>query len=98
MNENDILIGRYMGYQVPYTSSWDWLMMVGDRMEKDIIEGNWGLFEQFFSDELSAYDKFVNACKKRNSVEAVASILAFIDSLEHQDIEIVKKAKEYEGD
>lgn len=95
--EHDKIIGAYMGWQAPFTSSWDWLMMVGDRMEKDILEGNWGLFEPFFSDEMSAYDKFVDACKRRNHTQAVSSILEFINSLENQDIELIKKAKEYEG-
>ncbi len=88
------LISDFMGYQALFCDSWDWIMKVGDEMEKHILDGNWGLYEQFFSDEMRSYDYFERACKDRNRSNAILWVKTFIEALEHQDPEILKKAKE----
>jgi hypothetical protein len=45
-------------YDFKYHKSWDWLIPVGQKMNQIAFDGNWGLFEQFFS------DLFYNAEKK----------------------------------
>jgi hypothetical protein len=86
-------------YYMPlgYHLNWGSIMEVGDEMERRIQEGNWGLFEQFFSDEMHGYDNFQKACAERNLDDANKWALFFIEGVNNQDPEHVKQAKEYES-
>jgi len=86
-------------YYMPlgYSKDWNSLMKVGDKMDKMIHDGNWGLFEQFFSDEMHGYDNFQKACAERNIEDANKWVLFFIEGINNQDPKHVKQAKEYNG-
>jgi len=96
----DRIYFKHNWYYMPlnYHKDWNSLMEVGVKMEELVIEGNWGKFEQFFSDELHTLGNFKLACSEFNIDEAHKYALAFINSIPQQNPEIVKKAKEYEGD
>lgn len=83
-------------YYMPlgYHKDWNSLINVGKRMEQMVSDGNWGLHEQFFSDEMHGLDNFKKACSEFNIKDAHKWALFFIEALKHQDPEIVKKAKE----
>ena len=90
----------YLGHMGIYSAdlkfdkSWYWIMPVGNKMDDLIMNGNWGIHEQFFSDEMHGYDNFRKACADRNLEEANKWAMFFIEALEHQDPQIVKKVKE----
>lgn len=78
-----------------FNSSWNWIIPVGKKMEEMVFDGNWGLFEQFFSDELTYLENFKKSCYNFDIISAYKAAIDFIQSLNHQDINIVDKAKNY---
>lgn len=86
-------------YYMPlgYSKNWNSIMKVGDKMHEMIIDGNWGLFAQFFSDEMFGMDGFERACKARNIDDANRWALYFIEALRHQEPEHIKLAKQYKA-